>query len=257
MNIRIFLAGQVGVAVGSEPVIQERHFRDRQGRRVFVYLVCCRSRPVPRAELAQIIWPEEMPRPWEPALSAIVSRIRALLECPDLKLRGVTLSNSFGQYQLSLPTDTWVDLEAVSSALDEAESALRAGDPRRAFGFAAVVYAIANRPFLSGDSGEWVESQRRALERQYLRALECLGEIWLSTGEPALAVENAMQAVTIDPYRESSHRLLMRAHAATGNKGEAIRTYHRLRRLLVDELGVDPSAETKALHLDLLRRDDL
>lgn len=253
MSIRIHLTGRVGVVVGSELVIPERQFRDRQGRRAFAYLVCRRSHPVPRAELAELIWAGEMPRAWDTALSAVVSRIRALLACNALRSRGVSLTSGFGQYQLTFPVETWVDLEATSSAIDEAEGALRMGDLQGAFGHAGVVHAIANRPFLSGDEGEWVEAQRRALERQFLRALDCLSQIWLKTGEPILAVETGTRAVMADPYRESSYRLLMRSHAACGNRAEAIRTYHRLRGFLSEELGTDPSAETEAVYLELLK----
>ena len=126
-------------------------------------------------------------------------------------------------------------------------------DPQSAFGHASVVHAIANRPFLSGDDGEWVEAQRRTLERQFLRALDCLSQIWLSTGQPTLAVETAMRALESDPYRERSWQFLIRAHVACGNKADAIRAFHRLRQLLADELGTDPSAETEALFLELLR----
>jgi hypothetical protein len=48
LDIRIYLAGRVGVAVGTTWAIHERQFRDRQGRRAFAYLACCRDRPVPR-----------------------------------------------------------------------------------------------------------------------------------------------------------------------------------------------------------------
>ncbi|MBI4318968.1 MAG: hypothetical protein HY675_10805 [Chloroflexi bacterium] len=252
MNIRIYLTGRVGIAVGSELVVGERQFRDRQGRRVFAYLACCRSRPVSHAELAQLVWPDEMPGAWRTGLSALISRIRSLLACDALKSRGVSLTGGFGQYQLVLPADTWVDLEAASSAIDEAEGALRMRDPQSAFGHASVVHAIANRPFLSGDDGPWVEEQRRTLERQFLRALDCLSQIWLSTGQPTLAVETATRALQVDPYRESSCQSLIQAHAACGNRAGAIRAYHRFRLLLAEDLGTEPLAETEALFLELL-----
>lgn len=252
MSIRVFLTGRLGIAVGSELVVRERQFRDRQGRRAFAYLVCCRDRPVTRLELAEVVWPGEPPAAWESALSAVVSRIRSLVGCPRLKEPGMSLSSGFGQYQLQLPSSAWVDLEAATTAIDEAESALRNGDPRRAFGAAGVVYAIANRPFLSGDDGAWVESRRRALERQFLRALDCLSAIWLASAEPSLAIETATQALAIDPYREATYRLLMRAHQACGNRAEAMRVYRRLRNLLADDLGADPTPETEEVYLELL-----
>jgi len=88
--------------------------------------------------------------------------------------------------------------------------------------------------------------------RQLLRSLECLAKIWLSTQEPGLAVEAATEALALDSFRESSYRLLMRAHVSAGNRAEAVRVYHRLRELLADELGTDPSAETEALYLEFL-----
>lgn len=47
----------------------------------------------------------------------------------------------------------------------------------------------------------------------------------------------------------------MRAHLAAGDRAEAVRTHERLRDLLAEELGVDPSAETAALYLEVLRTD--
>jgi DNA-binding SARP family transcriptional activator len=76
----------------------------------------------------------------------------------------------------------------------------------------------------------------------------------MAIGEDALAVEAASEAVRLEPFRETSHQRLMRAHAALGNRAEALRAYERCRRLLADELGVDPSVETEALYLELLRR---
>jgi DNA-binding SARP family transcriptional activator len=252
-TIRIFLAGRVGVAVDGAWVIHERQFRDRQARRAFAYLASRRERPVPRTELAEVIWPDEPPLAWESALSASISRLRRLLERANLTSLGVVISSGFGQDQLLTPADTWVDVEASAAAIDEAEGMLRVHEPLRAFGFAGVTYAITPRPFLSGDSGAWVEGQRRVLERQFLRACDCLARVWLARGEPTIAVECALRAVAIDPYRESSHQLVMLAHAAAGNRGEAIRWYHKLRQLLVDELGIDPTAETDVLYTRLLQ----
>ena len=44
----------------------------------------------------------------------------------------------------------------------------------------------------------------------------------------------------------------MRAHAAVGNRAEALRVYERCRSLLSEELGVPPSSQTEAVYLDIL-----
>ena len=252
MQVRIYLTGRVGLELSGELVVHEREFRGRQERVAFAYLVCERGRPVTRAELAEVVWPGDMPPAWPAALSAIVSRLRSLLAREELKASSISISRGFGQYRLFLPSDTWVDVEAATSALDTAEAAMRADDPRSAFGPATVALAISRRPFLSGVDGGWVSLERERLERLRVRALECLSRIWLHNDEPALAVETASEALTVDPLRESSHLLLMQAHVGAGNPAEAVKSYHHLRHVLVEELGTDPSSETEALYLKLL-----
>jgi len=45
----------------------------------------------------------------------------------------------------------------------------------------------------------------------------------------------------------------MRAHAAVGNRAEALRVYERCRSVLTEELGVPPSPQTEAVYLEILR----
>ena len=252
MGIRIYLAGRIAIEVDGKVVVNERQLRGRQGRLVFAYLVCERTRPVSKEELATVVWPDELAPAWEGALSALVSRLNGLLAADSLGGRGVSLSRSFGQYQINLPADVWIDLEAGTSAIDRAEAALRAGEPGRVLGPATVAATVARRPFLSGVTGFWADSQRGKLKRQLIRALDCLSEMRLASGEPGLAIEMGIEAIGLDPFRELSYQLLMRAHAASGNKAEAVQVYHRLRKVLDDELGTEPSKETEALYLGLL-----
>lgn len=252
MGVRIYLTGRVSVEVDGKVVVHERQFRGRQGRLVFAYLVCERARPVSREELAAIVWPESLSSGWEGALSALTRKLAALLSMDVLKAQGLSFSRGFGQYQVLLPADAWIDLEAGTSALDRAEATLRSGEASNALGPATVAASIARRPFLPGLNGFWQDSQRRKLERQLLRALDCLYEMQVFRGEKELAVETAMEAVTMDPYRERTQRFLMEAYAATGNKAKAVGVYHDFRKLLADELGTEPSSETAAIYLKLL-----
>jgi len=66
---------------------------------------------------------------------------------------GMSFSRQYGQYQLRLPSDAWVDIEAGNSALDWAEAAVRNGEARNDLGSAAVAASIARRPFLTGVEG--------------------------------------------------------------------------------------------------------
>jgi DNA-binding SARP family transcriptional activator len=252
MSLRIYLTGRIAIEVDGQVVVDERRLRGRQGRLVFAYLVCERTRPVSREELATIVWPEETAPSWESALSALTSRLGGLLSAQPLKSEDVRFARGLGHYQIHLPVDVWVDLEAGVSAIDRAESALRSGATDQVLGPATVAATIARRPFLSGIDGFWEDSQRRKLERQLVRALDCLAEMRIASGEPDLAVETAIEAVGLDPFRERSHRLLMQGYASTGNRARAVGAYHALRERLAEELGTEPAPETEALYLKLL-----
>ncbi len=253
MSVRIYLTGRIAIEVDGRVVVDERQLRGRQGRLVFAYLVFERTRPVSREELATIVWPEETAPSWASALSALASRLGGLLSAPALKSEDVRFARGLGHYQIHLPVDVWVDLEAGVSAIDRAESALRSGATDQVLGPATVAATIARRPFLSGVDGFWEDSQRRRLQRQLVRALDCLAEMRIASGEPDLAVETAIEAVGLDPFRERSHRLLMQSFASTGNRARAVDAYHALRERLAEELGTEPAPETEALYLNLLQ----
>ncbi|MBI2907440.1 MAG: hypothetical protein HYX92_07295 [Chloroflexi bacterium] len=248
MSIRIYLTGPLAIEVDRKTLVGERRFRGKQTRVAFAYLAAERARPVPRDDLVEVIWPGEMPPAWDVALSAVVSRLKGVLSAAGLDALGCLITSGFGLYRLMAPGDVWIDLEAATAAIDEAEVALRVGDMGRILGPATIASNICRRPFLPDCNGPWVEAQRDRLARQLVRALECHTHMWLATGEATLAVETAIEAVTLDPLRESAYRLLMQAYAASGNPAEAARTYLHLQTLLSEELGAAPSLETAALY---------
>lgn len=248
--LRIYLSGRVtieldGVAAGPEK------FPGQQGRALFAYLVGERGAPVSRGALAAALWPRQAPRATDAALASIVSKLRSLLTQVGLDGSSV-LTAASGCYELRLPAGAWVDHEVAADSIHEAEAALNAGDPRRAYGPSAVAHHIARRPFLPGEEGEWFELRREKLASILVRALECRAHVYLWNREHALAVEAARDAVALQPFRETGYQLLMRAHAAAGNTAEALRVYERCRSLISEELGVPPSPQTQALHSELL-----
>jgi DNA-binding SARP family transcriptional activator len=157
---------------------------------------------------------------------------------------------------MHLPAGSWLDLDAASASIHRSETALVAGDLSGAGAAALAARAIASRPLLPGEEGDWLDVLRGRLDDVRLRALECLAEIWIERGDPTLGARDAVEAIRIDPYREPAHRLLIRAHLAAGDQGAAARAYETCKRLLHDELGVAPSEATEALVASALRRSD-
>jgi DNA-binding SARP family transcriptional activator len=252
MALRIYLTGTVCVE-SAERVWDESWFSSRQARLLFVYLVCERTRPVPTWELAEVLWPDATPPAWEAGLRALLSKLRQFLSRLDMSTFRPSISNQFGCYQIHLPPGTWVDLEVARHSIDEAEGALRSGNPRSAGGPTNVALVIGRRQFLPGGDGDWVEGKRRELRALLVRAMDCYAEIGLTTGEANLTVQMAGEAVMLEPFRERGYQQLMQAHARLGNRAEALQVYHHCRELLSRELGINPSPETEALYLEILR----
>src|SRR5262245_59229290 len=221
--------------------LDEQRFPGRQGRILFAYLVAQKARPVPRDELAELLWGDELPATWEKALRVLMTKLRALLE--ECGIDGSTaLTSAFGCYKLTLPAAAWIDVDAAESALERAEAALAAADLAEARSQATVAAARARRSFLPGEDGLWVEEKRRDLHEALVRALECLRDASFGAGELAEAVRYAEEVTDLEPFRESGYRRLMEVHAAAGDSAEALRVYERCRRLLADELGAYPSS---------------
>ncbi len=232
--------------------LDEQRFPGRQGRILFAYLAVQHGRSVPRDELAELLWGEDLPATWEKALRVLTTKLRALLE--ECGIDGASmLRSAFGCYQLTLPADTWIDLDAAVTALERGEAALAGRELDEARAQASAAAELARRVFLPGEDGRWVEDQRRELRDVLVRALECLRDAALAEGEFGNAVRYAAEITALEPFRETSYRALMQAHVAAGNPAEALRVYERCRRFLADELGAYPSPESKAVYLEILR----
>ena len=250
MPLRIYLTGRITIE-SADRLLDQDAFPGRQGLLAFARLLLDRQFAVSRDQLAAVLWPDGLPSAWDTALNAIVSKLRVLLERTGLE-RSAVISSALGCYQLHLPTDTWVDLEAASDSIHEAEGFLKAGKHRDAWAAAQVAYHISRRPFLANETGPWIDERRERLRTIFARACETLAETYIWNGEPSIGVDIAKELVTIHPFRETGYQLLMRAHAAAGNRAEALWVYERCRKLISDELGVAPSAETHAVYLDVL-----
>ena len=243
-RIRVFLAGGLCIET-ADGLLLEGAIPGRQARHCFARLVAARGRPVSREALADELWPGDLPAAWETALRAIVSKLRAVLA--DSGVAGASIAALSGSYQLDLPADAWVDIDAAADAIHQAEAALARRRTEVACGWSLVARAISSRPLLPGIEGAWLELERGRLEDIRVRALSCLAEVWIQRGDAALAARDALEALRLDPLREISHRLLIRAHLAAGDRGAAIKAYEACRRTLGEELGVVPSPETAAL----------
>lgn len=242
--VRVYLTGGLRVE-GPSGVVVESQLPGSQGRLALAALLIER-RPLSRDQLAELVWGDTLPASWTGALHTIVSKLRALLSSTGLDGR-TALATVGGSYALTLPTNSWVDLEDALRRLDRAQGALRHDDPRTATTEATVASSILRRPLLAGIDGHWIEEQRRRQQSAAYRCATVLAEGWLRLGDHQLAAIVAESAVAIDPLREIGHRLLARAEWHRGDRAAALRALERCERLMDEALGVAPSRETAQL----------
>lgn len=249
ISTRVYVTGRVEIESGGR-LVAEQQFPGRQGRLLFAYLVCNRQRPVTREELAYVLRPTRSQVPGRqrctPLSASCAASSRVSLSPKQ------SASHAFGTYLLQVGTEVWIDREAVTEALDQAEGLLRANDPKGAWAPCNIAAITARRPFLAGEDAEWIARERARLHGVLIRALDCLAEIWIANGEPALALEAARETVALEPFRETGYQRLIRVQTLLGNRAEALRVYENCRELLASELGTDPSQDTQALYFELL-----
>lgn len=113
--------------------------------------------------------------------------------------------------------------------------------------YAHTPWDVGRLDLLPGWQDDWLVLERERIRQRLLHALECMAGALIGQGRHPEAVEVALIAVSADPLRESAQRLLIEAHLAEGNWGEARRCFTEHCGLLDRELGVRPSPRLVAL----------
>jgi tetratricopeptide (TPR) repeat protein len=177
--------------------------------------------------------------------------LKLLLTEPDIQ-RGANsrFVRHVGEgHALTLGPLVWIDTIAPADQLATALALADTGDwtpAIRAFEDALTLY---RGDFLAEDRyAEWAESPRRRLREQYLEALGQLAECFAALGRLRQAISCCQRVLGIEPHRESVIRRLMEYQDTAGHRAQALGTYGEGTRALKERLGVEPSAETRALY---------
>ncbi len=212
-----------------------------------LYYLAVTGRPHSRAALAALLWSKSSEKQARNSLRNALYTLRQGLKpatplivgrdtiCLNLEL--VQLDLSRFQTRIEHPTDT--------TALSEALALWRGV-------FLEGLYLPDTSAF-----EEWVTEQRAQYEALYRQGLFHLGQLYASQKRFKDAQQTIEKLLALDPLHEAGHQQLMRLYMQTGNRVAALRQYETLRRLLVEELGVDPDPASQALHLELLQADEL
>lgn len=223
----------------------------KRARDILCFIASRRHRRASKDTIIDTFWGEADFEAVEKNFHPTVSHIRKALNS-NQPLKQKFLLYRDGDYLLSPEFSYCIDTEEFDRLVAEADSARRAREFERCIEAYEQAIALYRGEFMQGSYDEWVEEQRSYYREQHLRMLESLAAVAQKMQEWQRSLYLAQQILHEDPFREDIHCMIMRAHAATGNRVAVKEQYENLVRLLRKELGVDPAADTKKVYQELV-----
>ncbi|HEU5211312.1 MAG TPA: BTAD domain-containing putative transcriptional regulator [Gaiellaceae bacterium] len=205
-----------------------------------------RGRLVEVDALVAALWDEDLPSSPRNAIQHHVTRLRAVLGRD-------AIGGSADGYALNAAS---VDVVEFEELLARARAALREGDARAGGDAADEALALWRGSALHGLTDTiWFLAEARRLEALRVDALEEQFEAALALGEHREVVSAIRRALDDQPFRERLWGQLMLALYRSGRQAEALDTFQEARRVLGDELGLEPGPELRQLQEAILMQD--
>ena len=229
--LKFSLLGRVQITLDDQPVIG---FASEKELLLLCYLLL-NPGAHSRSQLAGLLWGEMSEARARANLSTAVYNLRQLL--PNV----IEANRKTAAFNPNQPH--WLDTAVLQQALNDTDELL------------ADAAALYRGNFLDGiypqDAPEletWLQQERERWRLLALTALDRLVQQQSRAGAWEEAIGSLRRLLAIEPWREESHRALMRLLARTGQFNAALVQYETCRTLLQEELGVAPMAETTAVY---------
>jgi DNA-binding SARP family transcriptional activator len=200
-------------------------------QRVVAYLAL-QDRPVHRRRLAGVLWPD-------------TTDARAAANLRSALWRARKSAPLIGDDHANLTLSAGVDVDA-RRLRQCAEDAVLAWVRGRSGGVASDIELLPDW------YEDWVVAERERFRQIVLRGFNQLVPRLVARGRADEAVDIGLQAVSLEPLSETSHRSLISAYLAAGDRAGALRQYDRYSIILRDELGLAPSEATTSLVRDVV-----
>ena len=215
-------------------------------RSLLALLLLHANRVVSSSRLIEELWPDEASESHVGALQASVSRLRKSL-------------GSGAELLVTLPTGYVIRLARGQLDLHRFERLVQeagAAEPREAAEMLREALALWRGPALADFAYErFAQAAIGRLEEVRLLAVEMRVDADLALGRHAALIAELNSLAAEHPLRERLRGQLMLALYRSGRQAEALATYQSARRVLVDELGIEPSSALQELERAILRQD--
>jgi len=250
-HLSLGVLGPLRVLIDDTPVAQ---LESDKVRALLVYLAVEADQPHRRESLVGLLWPECPEQVARHNLRQALLNLRQAID--DHRARPPYLLISRETIQLNRASDVSLDLAQFHTLCRACEQERRHGSDDGSLRAARLeeLVKLYRGEFLQGffleDSAEfeeWALLQRESLHQRALDAHSELAGYYEQHGDFQAARRHALRQLELDPWREEAHCQLMRALALDGQRSAALAQYEACRRVLAEELGVEPSASTREL----------
>jgi predicted ATPase/DNA-binding SARP family transcriptional activator len=220
-------------------------------QRALLTLLAVRApRPVSAESAAEALWPRAAPAEAMRSLQVTVSRLRR-----SLADGGAALETVASGYRLAVEDDA-IDARRFEQLSAEGHRALADGEPERAAGTLREALSLWRGEALAEFAFEaFAQAEIRRLEEERLAALEARVEADLAVGRHGELAGELAQLVAVHPLRERLHGQLMLSLYRCGRQADALQVYRDARDVLVEQLGIEPGPELRALERAILAHD--
>lgn len=205
-----------------------------------LYFLAVTARPHSRDSLAALLWGDMPEAQAAKNLRNALSNLRSLV--------GTHLEINRDDVSFNRLAPYWIDVEYFTQSLADENG-------KRDLGVLHNAVELYQSDFLEGFNpadalgfDEWLVGRRSMLKGLMLQALHTLVVRHLEREEYAAGIEYANRLLTIEPWREETHRHLMILLARSRQRSTALAQYETCRRVLKTELGVEPMPETVDLY---------
>jgi DNA-binding SARP family transcriptional activator len=217
--------------------------------RVLAVLLLEANRVVPLYRLVDAAWGEDPPNTAPHQVRKMVADLRRRLPGP------ASLIVTDGPGYRMVVGDDQLDLRMFEVRLARAREAEAAGLLSNTVTQLQAALALWRGPALAGLASPLIRSAAEALDERRMTALEHLLDLRLTSGEARELVGDLRTLVAEYPLREELRGQLMLALYRSGRQAEALQSYDEGRRLLADELGIDPGPGLARRYEEILRND--
>jgi DNA-binding SARP family transcriptional activator len=245
MLIRVF--GVTEVTSGGGPEVRTiDDFGGVKQRQVLQMLAVHRGEPVTKDQLVEALWPDRPPRDPVGCLESYVSVLRHRLQ-PGTPRSESAIRTGNGCYR--------IDLDRVDVDLVRFDRLTASDDTADVHRWESAL-DLARGPVCGDEAAaDWLDPVRRDYDLRVAVVATRAALARLDAGDAERAERHCLVALQKDPWSETATRALMRARWALGRRGDALQAYEDMRVRLLDELGIEPEAETQALFLAVLRSE--